>query len=287
MRASRESIIKDIHNLGIDQGDTVYVASDLMKVGYFKKNRDYTLQAWVDILLEVIGPQGTIIAAAYTDRFLRFKKNKDIVFTSLAPPNSGSLSTALFQDKRSIRSTHPTNSFVGIGPNAAEILKGHDHESLSYSPPGKMVDLGCKELMLGSVDEKSGSVTLHYAQQRLGYSSTHPFSGMYQTYFKDEQGKTQLFTRYDVGGCTRGSRNLFGTLIVNDAVKFGFVGRGRSAVFNMKKAFEITLEMIGKNRKITHCDDPKCISCHGLKLKYPFNIPFATLSLATRKLRNR
>lgn len=287
MKVSKESIIKDIYRLGINHGDTIYVAADLLMVGFFEKNRENTLRIWVDILTEVVGSQGTIIVAAYTDSFLRFKKNKNIIFNRNTSPNSGSLSTAFFNDVRSVRSKHPTHSLIGIGFNAHKILDGHDHHSLCYSPIGKIVELRGKYLMIGTVDKRNAPVTLHYAQECLGHTLHHPHSGLFQTYFKDDQGKTRLFTRYDVGGCTRGGYNLYGSLIVNDAVKFGYIGKGKSAVIDIKKSFDLIIDILKKNRKLVRCDDLHCISCYGRRYNNRLNVPLVCLYHLLRILKNK
>lgn len=82
MRPTKDSIIKDINDLGINHGDTVHVLADLLKVGYFEKNREFTLRTWIDILLEAVGEKGTITVAAYNNGF-------DRIFRLLYNPASG------------------------------------------------------------------------------------------------------------------------------------------------------------------------------------------------------
>lgn len=260
---SRDNIVKDILNLGVNQGDTIFVTADLLAVGFFAKGRKETLNAWVDILMEAVGPQGTIIVAAYTETFFRFKKNKSIIFESNTPSNSGSLSTAFLNDERSVRSKHPTNSYVGIGPNAHRILCGHDQHSLSYSPLGKIIELGGKNLMIGTVDMRNAPMAFHYAQECLGHTLHNPTNGLFQAYYKNEEGVTNLYTRKDSGGCSRGAYHLYGSLLVNNAVKFGYIGKARSALIEGKQSFDVIKEVLNKNRKIVLCDDKLCTSCYG------------------------
>jgi aminoglycoside 3-N-acetyltransferase len=263
MKISKESIIKDIINLGIRHGDIIFVTADLLRVGFFEKTREETLRVWVEILLEVVGPQGTIIVASYTNTFVRFKKNRNMIFSRNTLPYSGSLSVAFFNDRRSVRSRHPTNSCIGIGLHAHEILDGHDHNSLSYSVIGKIIEMGGKNLMMGTLDKKNAPMVFHYAQECLGYTLHNPFNGLLQTYYIDDKGEMQLFTRHDCGGCSGGAYNLYGSLIVNDAIKFGCIGKAKSALIDGKKSFNIITDVIKKNRRITLCDDMNCISCYG------------------------
>jgi aminoglycoside 3-N-acetyltransferase len=263
MGISRESITKDIRNLGIKAGDTLYIAADLLEVGFFVRNLKQTYKEWVDLLLEIVGPSGTIIVPAYTNIFLRFKRDKNNIFDRFSKPNSGSLALAILHDERSVRSMHPTNSYLGLGLNAHFILDNHDHTKLSYYPIGKIVELGGKILMMGTIDKTNAPAVFHYAQEFLGHTMHHPYNGLYQTYYKDTSGNIKLFTKHDNGGCSRGGYNLYGSLIVNDAVRFGLIGNGKSSVSDAKKSFEIISEILRRKPEIVLCDDKFCTSCYG------------------------
>ena len=76
--------------------------------------------------------------------FWRFKKQKDIVFSSNSRSTSGALSLA-FQNYPGVqRSRHPTNSCFAIGPNAKHILAKHDTNSSTYFPYHRVIELGGK-----------------------------------------------------------------------------------------------------------------------------------------------
>ena len=80
MKLSKESLILDLKKLGIENGDILFLAADLMRVGYFNSNRSKTLSDWIDILVDCVGDTGTIIIPSYTDSFLRFKENKKVIW---------------------------------------------------------------------------------------------------------------------------------------------------------------------------------------------------------------
>lgn len=291
MKPTKDSILRDIHELGIRHGDTVHVLADLLKVGYFEKSREYTLRAWIDILLEAVGEKGTITIAAYNGGFLRFtgfmRKNR-FVFDRYCESDSGALSKAFVNDERAVRSKHPTNSIVGIGFNAHRILDSHDHNALSYAPAGEIIKLKGKNLLLGTVDSRNfPPLTFHYSEECLGVTLRHPLSGFTQQYFRDDEGNIRLFTRYGLGGCTRNFINLFGSFIANDAVKFGYIGRGRSAVIDMKKSFDIIYDLMKENWNYFRCSDPRCLSCHGRGVKKVVKVPVLYAKTILGGLRNR
>lgn len=268
-KVTKDTIIESLKNLGVKDGDVLFLSADLMKVGYFNKNIDTTLKDWVDILQLAVGEQGTLIIPANTDSFLRFNKKSEVVFTSDTPPNSGSLSMAFYRYADVIRSSHPTNSCFGVGPKAEYILDGHDQNSLSYSIYGKIIELGGKNLMLGTVeDRKNCPMPFHYCQEVLGHTRSHPLVGFEQSYFINSNNEKELFTRKDAGGCTRGGLNTFGEHIAQKAIKFGTVGKSLSALVDTQKSNELLMDVFKNRPWLIRCSDKECISCYG---RYVYN----------------
>jgi aminoglycoside 3-N-acetyltransferase len=263
VKPTADSVYDQLVALGVRQGDVLFVTADLMQVGLFFKSRTETMRTWVDLLLQAVGAQGTVVAAAYTPTFFRFKKDASVVFSPNAVSTAGALSNALLRDKRSVRSRHPTNSCVAIGRQAEEILSAHDHNALSYSVLGEIIQRGGKHLLLGTVDRKNAPLGLHYAQELLGITKTEPTVGMFQTYYLDESGRPQLFTRWDVGGCSRGGYKILAHLVVNNAISLGRVGISQSALIDAESSTTVAYNALSTDRRAFLCDDLLCVSCRG------------------------
>jgi aminoglycoside 3-N-acetyltransferase len=263
MKPAAETVLEELALLGVQRGDILFVTADLMRVGFFLKNRNETLTSWVRLLSQAVGENGTIVAAAYTPVFFRLKKKESVVFTRAAPTTAGALSAALLSDPRSMRSNHPTNSCVAIGRYAEEILQGHDQNSLCYSVLGKIVQRGGKHLMLGTIDNKNAPLGLHYAQERLGITRAEPTVGLFQTYYIDTSGQKKIFTKWDTGGCSRGGYKMFGKLLIENALKIGRVGNTQAALIDAEKSALIALAALNNDRRAFICDDKSCISCRG------------------------
>lgn len=263
MRPNIESVLKQLAALGVSQGDVLFVTADLLRVGLFCKSRSETARAWVELLLQAVGPGGTIIAAAYTPVFFRFKRDHQIVFTSDSSTTAGALPNALLADPRSVRSAHPTNSCVAIGREAQEIMGMHNERSLSYSVLGEIVRRRGKHLMLGTLDRKNAPLGLHYGQELMGITKREPTVDLFQTYYIDALGQKQLFTRRDVGGCSSGGYKLLAHLLVEDAASFGLVGDAPSALIDAEKCTQIAVKAMTSDRRALICDDRWCISCRG------------------------
>jgi aminoglycoside N3'-acetyltransferase len=263
MKPTIQTISEQLIDIGVQYGDIILVTADLLKVGFFDKNRNETMRIWVDMLEKIVGDAGTIIAPAYTPSFLRFKKNKSLIFKNTSQTNSGAFSNALMKDSRSVRSLHPTNSYIALGRNAEEILKLHNERAMSYSVAGEIVKRNGKHLMLGTLDKQNAPLGLHYAQELLGITKKEPTVGLYQTYYFDSNGEKKLFTRRDVGGCSGGGYKMLGHLIVEGAIKIGFVGNALTGLIDASKSVHIATSVLAADQKAFICDDPTCFSCRG------------------------
>ncbi len=62
---SKESIIKDLESIGVNRGDHIGLSLSFKSVGYVKGGPS----AFIDALLEIIGPEGTIMVPTYTNYF--------------------------------------------------------------------------------------------------------------------------------------------------------------------------------------------------------------------------
>lgn len=254
----------DLQNLGIEAGDTVFIAADLLRVGYFNESREKTLTDWVNLLIDIVGSDGTLVIPAYTRAFLRFKPDRSIVFTPNSPTTSGALSAAFAKNSNCMRSQHPTNSCFAIGKNSKKILEGHNEKSSSYFPYGKVIELGGKNLMIGAFDEKKlAPMAMHYAQETLGVTKTNWAVGLFQTFFVDSEKTVKLYTRPDVGGCTAGGFKSYGYHIINQAIRFGHVGRGLSACVDCAKSHKIFIDLIKNNPDMVKCENVMCPCCYG------------------------
>jgi len=262
-RVNKRDIVEQIQKLGVSKGDLIFLVADLTIVGYFNESKEQTYQDWTDILLEVIGPKGTLVIPAYTKSFFSWAKNKQIIFTKGTEPDAGALSYAFYKFTKFKRSAHPTNSCFAIGPMANTILDNHDHNSDTYAPYHKIIEHGGKNLMLGAFyDKRLSPMAFHAAQETLGITKKNWCSGFLQTYYL-EKNKLQLFTRYGVGGCTAGGYKALGHHIIEDAIIFGKVGRGLSACVDTKKSYEIYMDLFKSNKDLVRCDNKLCPDCYG------------------------
>ncbi|WP_396591190.1 AAC(3) family N-acetyltransferase [Allomuricauda sp. R78024] len=263
LKVTKTALKNDLIKLGIKKGDLLFISIDVFKAGFFVNSKKETLSSWVEILCEIVGNEGGIILPAFTKTFFRFKKDKKIIFDRFAHTTSGALSSFLVKHEGAVRSKHPKNSCIGIGNSIAEIFKSHNHESMSYTVVGEIIKRGGKFVMIGTLDSKNAPQAIHYSQEQLGYTAKMPTKGLFQTYYRTEENKIELFTVNDIGGCSKGGHKLIGPLVVQDAIDFGYVGHARSAIMDGQKCYDVVKEELRKNRKIIQCGNKDCLDCYG------------------------
>lgn len=276
-----QKLVNDLRGLGLKRGDVVFLAADLLRVGYFNKSVEQTLRDWIAVFDEVLGPAGTVVMPSYTPVALRLFSRERFLFTRSARSDSGSLTNGYLQHATDlVRSIHPSNSCIARGPAAESILRGHDSGALAYLPYKRVVELGGKNLMLGTVDLKNAPITFHCAQELLGHTRHHPLSGLLETRYREDDGRERNFVVRELGGCTRGGHKAWGYHLEAQAVKFGNVGKGLSALVDTQKSLEIFLKISQSNPGLLRCDNKYCISCYG---RYTYN-GFGVFSFYPRKL---
>jgi len=280
--SKKQDIIAQIRDLGLEWGDTVFVSSDLLRVGYFNKNQETTLCDWVEIFEDLLGDEGTIVVPTYSPTFLRYFQKYDFVFTPDSDSVSGGLARAYIRHAQgAVRGRHPTNSCTSRGRHAELIAAADGPEFPKYSPYAKVVELGGKNLMLGTVDERNCPFTYHHVQENLGQTRGHPFSGLLETTYIDDSGNRKKYVMRELGGCTAGVHKSWGYHLAANAVRFGRVGRSLSALVDARKSAEVLQRVLVETPTLLKCDDYSCISCYGrfcynrwgVLLYYPRQLP--------------
>ena len=268
-RMNKSTIKKQIEDLGLCSGDVVFVSSDLMRVGYYNSTPEQTMQDWMDIFQDVLGPDGTIVIPTYSPSVFRFIGRSEFVYTLDSISNSGSLANWYVKKSNdAIRSQHPATSCIVLGKHAQEIVGKHGPDATAYYPYSKVIELRGKNLMLGTVDEKNCPMPFHYAQEVLGHTLTHPLSGFLETAYVNRKGQKTKYVVREIGGCTRGVHKTWGYHLAKHAVTMGQVGRSLSALVDTKKSYDIMLSVLKNNSSLIRCDNKYCLSCYG---RYRYN----------------
>jgi len=173
---TKESIVLDLSYLGLRSGMTVMVHSSLGNIGWTVGGPVSVVRA----LLEVLGPEGTLVMPAespyvsdpsdWNDNRVKAEWHETIrenlpVFDPLTTPTTmGAIPEAFRTYPGTKRSNHPMVSVCANGRYAREITKEH---SLAFcegrgTPFEKLYDLDGQTLLLGVGFNRCTS--LHYAE---------------------------------------------------------------------------------------------------------------------------
>jgi aminoglycoside 3-N-acetyltransferase len=154
MDVTGNEIVAAIRSLGVAPGDLLLAHSSLKSFGHVAGGADTVVEA----LIDTVGPTGTAFVPVFNYDVHPFE-------VSSTPSVLGAITEAFRKDPRASRSLHPTHSIAGIGPDAQQILAGHDrvHPFGPGSPCWKLWKQDSWILLIG-VDHRASSM-IHVAEE--------------------------------------------------------------------------------------------------------------------------
>lgn len=112
-----EDIKRGLISIGIEKGDTVLVHSSLSSFGYVKGGADTI----IDVLLEIVGNNGTIAMPTFT--WDSFHDKQNIIFDLVNTPSEVGRITEVFRKRGGVtRSAHICHSVAAAGPQTQYIM---------------------------------------------------------------------------------------------------------------------------------------------------------------------
>ncbi len=141
---TREQIGEALRVLGLRAGDIVFVHSSLSSMGYVEGGAD----AVVDALLDVLGPEGTLVVPTFTPSHGR---EAEPVFDALHDQSEvGKITEAVRVRPEARRSVHVYHSVAALGPRAQEITAIHGPSAWAADGPfWQLYELDARILLLG------------------------------------------------------------------------------------------------------------------------------------------
>lgn len=278
---SRQDLVDDFIKLGLRQGDVVLIRASLRSVGRIAGGA----QEFIEALLQVVGPEGTIVSLAFTDAVFFRKPKKENAFHLKKKSYAGALPNSMISRHDAFRSRHPMCSYVAIGKFAKEITRNHDEKSPAYEPIRKIVELEGKNLLVGCVATSPGFTTTHLAEADLGMLRLSIFSKFISTYYINENGGYSIFRRPDPGLCSNSFYKFYSHYVRAGILKTGFIGNAYSILAPAKQCYEIERKILSRNRKFNICDSPDCFTCNANRWDRIHRIPFFLGRLMLQKVK--
>ncbi len=169
IRNSISDIKKFLLELGVQNGDTLLVFSNVQSFGMVENNLEGIYQAFA----EVLGGEGTLIVPSFSFSFC----NNQVFDYAMTPSSVGVFSNFVLQKKESLRSLHPNHSIAATGAKANDVIQYTDKSSFGEgSVFTTMLRHNVKVLSLGVIT----NTYVHYVEQVAGvpYRYNKDFTGV-------------------------------------------------------------------------------------------------------------
>jgi aminoglycoside 3-N-acetyltransferase len=253
-----ETLIDDLHGLGLGEGDAVVMRCATRPIAPGAKG---TAALLLDALLQVVGPTGTVVGPTHTALQKASEKRPLTVFSDDAPTTAGGFGAAVLRHPERVRSAHPHNSVAAIGAQAHFLLDAHDEHALPFSWMPRMLEISGKELVIGCVRDNPGINTVHLTQEQLGLSGGSFLRGKEGTFVAVPGEEPHWAPRNYIPGCSLGFYKMYGHYVRAGILRGGWVGRAYSIMLNAVESVLVDRAIMTKNPRAVLCDDPWCVSC--------------------------
>jgi aminoglycoside 3-N-acetyltransferase len=257
VKIEKNKLIADFKKIGISEGDHVAVALSYKSIGLVDGGPD----ALIDVLLDTIGPKGTLMMNAHTNQFPISEIDPNFIYNDNTIPLTGIVPQKLLKRKGAIRSKHPMFSVVAIGNLAGYLTEGHDECSNPYLPFEKLAQIGGKCLFIG-IEGRLVAIR-HEAQRRAGLFIVPMLTGVQ---YKSKEGKTRLFVTVQPA-CTSKLPELVPKLEKMQILKRGKIGLASSLIGSADKIINSISMILKKDPTLNLCDSIYCIHCREIERK--------------------
>jgi aminoglycoside 3-N-acetyltransferase len=251
------SLEADLRSLGVRRGDVLLTHSSMKSLGFVVGGP----QAVVEALLDVLGPDGTLVVPTHTPdntdpagwQHPPVPRDWWPIIRAGAPgfdpdrtPSRwmGRVAETVRTWPGAVRSGHPHVSFAAVGPRAAEITAGHrvDDALGDSSPLGAVYRLAGKVLLLGCGHDANTS--LHLAEWRQPSPPRAQRAGA----IRQPDGTSAWVTWVDVVEDEEDFTHLGADFEATGAVTVGQVGAATARLMPQRAAVDFATAWLATNR---------------------------------------
>jgi len=255
-----------LRELGLRPGGLVALHSSLSSLGWVTGGAHAVVSAFLDVL----GPQGTLMAPAFTHCFApkdgRHRARQGPFDRSHTPSSVGRVSEAIRLWPGACRSFHPIHSASAIGPLASELTSGHESGSDfgPQSPFARLVKRRGLIVLLG-VGQFCNS-TVHVVEDMLGM----PYLAQETALVLGPDGEPVPFT---CRNCPSGHRDFYNrqgskwdtAIQAAGVILHGRIGMARVQVMDAALFARAACEILRATPDLLLCDSPGCLFCSSAK----------------------
>ncbi len=263
-----ERLKEDLLALGLPRGCAVLTHVSMRAVGASEEGALTLLKA----LQDVLGPDGTIVAPAFTPQFrdpaewryppempeqLKQIREASGVFdsgSSTALPSAGVFAETLRLQPGCRRSFHPTHSFVAVGPAASQLLADTPfHYPLgSHSVPARLHSMDGRVLLIGVGMDVN--ISLHLAEVWANVPYIHTTASV-------RNAAGEYVTMRGSVECQDGFSKIEPLLRQARLVRKGYVGSAVSVLIRQTEQISMAIAMMQGQADSLLCDMQECRHC--------------------------
>ena len=179
-RISRDDLDEGFAALGLRKGDSVLALISLRSIGFVVDGPG----AVIDAIRNVIGPQGTLVMAAFAALDPLPAPPADGLYDVAETPSAtGLLSEAFRRLPDTLRSAHPVGSIAAAGPRAGAWIEGHETHASPFEAGTPLDRFVAEEGRILAIGTHLGPL-LPLLQERAGF----PF--LYREQARDVEVRT-------------------------------------------------------------------------------------------------
>jgi len=243
LSVGKDDISGGLRSLGLEAGALVLVHSSLSSLGHVSGGAGAVVRA----LLEVVGPEGTLVLPAFV--------GPGEVWEGLETPTTmGAVPSAFLGLPDTRRSSHPTHSVAAQGPLAEELVRDHPLGPAMGpgSPFHRLLERDAWVLLLG-VDCQT-SAMMHLPEQDLGL----PKIGTRVVEIREPDGQLVSLTLEGAPGCSRGFYKLEAILRERGVLREGTIGLAHVMLMQSQDLYRVEMEVLQEDPDFLLCDNPAC-----------------------------
>jgi aminoglycoside N3'-acetyltransferase len=262
MSLSQTDIQKAIEKTDL-AGRVVCLHSSLKSFGRVEEGADAVIDAFLDAGCTLIVPTffyncqaspppgGSIPQNGLDPKWIAGRTNVvgyDPDANQITRGEMGAIPARILQRPGRVRGGHPADSFTGLGPQAAELIKAQSPRNV-FGPYKKIYAGPPAWLVLAGVGLTAASA-IHFAEERSGRRLFRRWGKL-----ADES-----ICETEEGGCSEGFENL--APAVASLENRITVGSSLWRIYPFKEFIDALDPILRMNPSITHCDNPGCIRCN-------------------------
>jgi aminoglycoside 3-N-acetyltransferase len=194
---SRQNVVDVFRHLGIMAGDTLMVHSSLFTIGRLPAGEELEniLNGFVDVILEILGDEGTLIVPTFTFSFCK----TGLFDLRESKSEMGALSEIVRKRPPARRTHNPVHSVAIIGNKRDFFLQANPNTSFGQ---GSIFDLihqdgSVKFLTVGIPNPANAITYVHYVEEacKVPYRSIKTFCGTVRTENEMSEQQIDFFIR--------------------------------------------------------------------------------------------